>query len=317
MKPSKPINSSAKPSPRKQPDAVVPGGLAGLQRLMAEAVMRPLTSRETMQPRWHDGKPTREIAAGFIKPNDRLTSFDRLEIYNRQYWFRLLDCLYEDYPGLRAVLGNKRFFRLITAYLQRHPSESPLLRDLGRRLVPFLEEEPKWSQPHGAMAREMAQLEWAQIVAFDGEARRAASLKHLAGTPPERIFLRLQPSITLLELSYPVDEVVIRLLHRDGKMRTAASNAVESAKHARRNSIASRIKPRRGWLLVHRQENSVYFKRLTQPQFALLKALDRGASLAAAFAVLEDMPAASNISPRGVQGWFQSWAELGFLVPAS
>ena len=27
-----------------------------------------------------------------------------LEIYNRQYWFRVLDCLYDDYPGLRAIL---------------------------------------------------------------------------------------------------------------------------------------------------------------------------------------------------------------------
>ncbi len=26
----------------------------------------------------------------FIKPNDRLTSFERLEIYNRHYWFRVL-----------------------------------------------------------------------------------------------------------------------------------------------------------------------------------------------------------------------------------
>ena len=310
MKRSKPVNSSEKPPPRK-PEA---GGLAELQLLMAQAVMRPLTSREAMQPRWHDGRPTQEIVAGFIKPNDRLTSFERLEIYNRQYWFRLIDCLYEDYPGLRAVLGSKRFFALITAYLERHPSESPLLRDLGRRLVPFLEDEPVWSHPHGVMAREMAQLEWAQIVAFDGETRPAASLERLAGTPPDRIFLRLQPYITLLELSYPVDEIVIRLLRRDGKMRNEASNAVESTTRTRRHSIASRIRPRAGWLLVHRLENSVYFKRLTQPQFALLKALDRGASLAAAFAVLEDLPAAAELEPPEVQAWFQSWAALGFLV---
>ena len=35
----------------------------------------------------------RAAASEFIKPNDRLSSFERLEIYNRQYWFRLLDCL--------------------------------------------------------------------------------------------------------------------------------------------------------------------------------------------------------------------------------
>jgi len=45
-------------------------------------------------------------AARYIKPNDRLTSFERLEIYNRQYWFRVLGGLAEDFPGLRAVLGS-------------------------------------------------------------------------------------------------------------------------------------------------------------------------------------------------------------------
>jgi hypothetical protein len=43
-----------------------------------------------------------DVAAEFIKPNDRLSSFERLEIYNRQYWFRVLDCLYDDYPGPRV-----------------------------------------------------------------------------------------------------------------------------------------------------------------------------------------------------------------------
>ena len=46
-------------------------------------------------------------AASYIKPNDRLTSFERLEIYNRQYWFRVLGSMVEDFPGLRAVLGER------------------------------------------------------------------------------------------------------------------------------------------------------------------------------------------------------------------
>ena len=86
-----------------------------------------------------------EVAAEFIKPNDRLSSFERLEIYNRQYWFRVLDCLYDDYPGLRAILGERKFMKLATAYLARYPSDSYTLRDLGNRLEQFLQEEPQWS----------------------------------------------------------------------------------------------------------------------------------------------------------------------------
>ena len=80
--------------------------LAALQRTMARAVMQPLTASEHMQQTAPDGKSMRAYASRFIKPNDRLTSFERLEIYNRQYWFRLLSSMIEDFPGLRAVLGD-------------------------------------------------------------------------------------------------------------------------------------------------------------------------------------------------------------------
>src|SRR5579859_2349388 len=90
-----------------------------LQRLMARAVMRPLGRGDAMQKKWLNGRPTKNIAEDFIKPNDRLTSFERLEIYNRQYWFRLRDCFYKDYSGLRAILGDKKFGRLAEAYLEK------------------------------------------------------------------------------------------------------------------------------------------------------------------------------------------------------
>ncbi len=112
------------------------------------AVMRPLARGDAMQRKWIDGRPTKKIAESFIKPNDRLTSFERLEIYNRQYWFRVRDCFYEDYPGLRAILGDKKFERLADAYLAKYPSQSYTLRNLGSRLVKFLEANPRWTSPH-------------------------------------------------------------------------------------------------------------------------------------------------------------------------
>src|ERR1700678_906471 len=123
---SKPIDSlkilKTKPSTPKRQTA---REFLELQRLMAGAVMRPLAATGRMQRKWRD---------------DRLTSFERLEIYNRQYWYRIKDCFYEDYPGLRAILGERRFERLADAYLVGHPSQSFTLRNLGRRLVAFLEE---------------------------------------------------------------------------------------------------------------------------------------------------------------------------------
>ncbi len=139
MKRSRPANfSNAWKMKRAKPERQTRRALHQLQRLMARAVMRPLTRRDRMQVKWIDGRPTEIVVNQFIKPNDRLTSFERLEIYNRQYWFRLRDCFYDDYPGLRAVLGDKQFERLADEYLAKNPSRSFTLRNLGSRLVKFL-----------------------------------------------------------------------------------------------------------------------------------------------------------------------------------
>src|SRR5277367_2239645 len=135
------------------------GEFRDLQKLMATAVMRPLARDDSMQRKWIDSRPTKKIAESFIKPNDRLTSFERLEIYNRQYWFRVRNCFYEDYPGLRVFLGDKKFERLADAYLAKFPSQSYTLRNLGSRLVKFIEVEPRCISPHKQLALDMARLE--------------------------------------------------------------------------------------------------------------------------------------------------------------
>src|SRR5260370_2529700 len=122
--------------------------LKALQRTMARAVMQPLTSAERMQRTAPDGQPMRRYAERFIKPNDRLTSFERLEIYNRQYWFRVLSSMIEDFPGLRAVLGARRFDAMCKAYLSACPSRSFTLRNLGARLESWLPNHPPSPRPN-------------------------------------------------------------------------------------------------------------------------------------------------------------------------
>src|SRR5712692_1001016 len=115
--------------------------LLQLQRRMAHAVMQPLTGADRMAPK---------TDAAYIKPSDHLTSVERLEIYSRSYWFRVLDSLYDDFPGLCAVLGKKAFHRLSRAYLADCPSQSFTLRNLGSRLEGWLRRNPKYAgSKHG------------------------------------------------------------------------------------------------------------------------------------------------------------------------
>ncbi|HZI57005.1 MAG TPA: putative DNA-binding domain-containing protein, partial [Verrucomicrobiae bacterium] len=95
-----------------------------IQRAVFEVVRQPLTDDERMRPLTLDGKSTAEIAEHVIKPNDRLSSVERLEIYNRVYWFRILSSLADDFPGLRAVIGQEKFDQVLLGYLTEMPSVS-------------------------------------------------------------------------------------------------------------------------------------------------------------------------------------------------
>jgi hypothetical protein len=282
-----------------------------LQRLMARAVMRPLGRGDAMQKKWIDGRSTKKIAEGFIRPNDRLDSFERLEIYNRQYWFRVRDCFYQDYPGLHAILGDRKFGRLADAYLAKFPSQSYTLRNLGSRLVKFIELEPHWVSPHKQLALDMARLEWAHTEAFDNEARAPLKTGDLIGLDAAKIRLQLQAHLTLLKLENEVDDFLIGLKRNSG-LRSEASNAMEQNQRHAKNKPAHRLKRKTNFLAVHRYQDSVYYKRLEPGQFRLLSALQSGATLEKACAKLAGLKISGNPG-RMIQKWFSSWAALGWF----
>ncbi|GAT34571.1 putative DNA-binding domain-containing protein [Terrimicrobium sacchariphilum] len=294
--------------------------LASLQREVARIIMSPLTKADRMRTRQPGGANTAALVEDFIKPNDRLTSFERLEIYNRQYWFRLLDCLYEDYPGLCALLGQPRFHRLLIAYLTRYPSASPDLRHLGQRLPAFIAESPAHTAPYQAVALDMARLEHAQSHAFDAAERRPITTRQLAAATPETLRLDLQPHATLLALRYPVDEIVIRLMRDHLRADTSAAQADHSEQPPRKYhpAMAHRVRPESVHLLVYRADHSVYFKRLSASQYTIVSALAAGRTLAESVAppYKRTDESSTTDSTEDLRSLFSLCAALRLLCPS-
>jgi hypothetical protein len=291
-------------------------GLLDIQRRMAAAVMHPLTRSETMPRRRRDGTSNQTEAKAIIRPNDRLTSFERLEIYNRQYWFRLYDCFEDDFPGLLAIVGRAKFDALTCAYLTDCPSESFSLRNLGARLEAWLRDHPEYAAPHLTLALDMVRLEWAHIEAFDEGALPPLSPEALGGLS-EHSVLSLQPYLRVLALSYPVDDLLLKARNEEGSSTSSANsaNTVRKRHHVRR---VAALPPRPMHLAVHRHENAVWYKPLAPEEFNLLSALLAGKPLGEA---LEDAFSASSIPedqrPPFLQEIFAVWSSLGwFCGPA-
>jgi hypothetical protein len=253
--------------------------LLELQRRMAEDVRRPLTSDYEMRQTTDDGVFVEAIAASYISPNDRLSSFERLEIYNRQYWFRLISAVSEDFPTLNALLGSKRFDSLILAYLNENPSTSWTLRDLGAKLPSFLEAHRELTGRRHRLAVDVARLEWAYVDAFDRKHRTPLATAE-AQTIGSESRLALQPHLQLLELSYPVDSLVLAV-----KKRAPEAEIVSSAVSKYESQTLLKlptIRQGRVWLAVHRFDDSVYYRRIDRETFRLLGALRSGATVSKA-----------------------------------
>ncbi len=287
--------------------------LLELQRKVAEAVMRPLTGAEGMQPKTAEGKSTKAEVATFIQPNDRLSSFERLEIYNRQYWFRIISAFDEDFPALAAIVGPRAFEKLTRAYLEDHPSHSFTLRNLGSQLELWLGSHPEHAGKHHDLALDVARLEWAHIEAFDNGEESALTLADM-GQLGEDSQLFLQPHLRLLQLVHPADSFVVSVHRRDSSPEVA-SNAVTSAKRPRSRTLPkSLLTPADIYLGVHRHDHFVYYKRLDREEYLLLRSLEKGQTLGEA---LDTAFQASSIAeterPSHVRAWFQNWAELGWF----
>jgi hypothetical protein len=287
--------------------------LLKLQRTMARAVMQPLTASERMQRKAPDGRPMRAYASRFIKPNDRLTSFERLEIYNRQYWFRLLSSMMEDFPGLRSVLGARRFDAMCQAYLVDCPSRSFTLRNLGSQLESWLRKHPKWAGDKQALALDIVRLEWADIEAFDGKAEPALRPEDLAGAEGPNLRLKLQPYVQLLSFHYPVDDLLLAVRKED-EDTDFASNAFQERRKRTRVQAVAKLKPGTIFLAVHRVDYSVYFRRIEPEEYAILSALREGKTIGKAIdAAFRKSSVAPEERAASVQQWFQNWSTLGWF----
>jgi len=287
--------------------------LLEIQRRVAAAIMHPLTQQETMLRKRKDGTSNKSEADAIIKPNDRLSSFERLEIYNRQYWFRLYSSFEEDFPGLMAVIGRKKFDALTRAYLTDFPSRSFSLRNLGSQLEYWLLSHREYIEPRAGLALDMVRIEWAHIETFDSGSDPLIDADDLAEIH-DGSQLHLQPYLRVLKLQYPVDDLIIELRNESGSSDSSSNNASIARKRRKARHVAEQ-EPEEIYLAVHRHQNSVYYKRLSREDYRLLSALMVGEAIGKAIDIaFEDSEIPENERALFLQAAFQSWSSLGWFT---
>jgi hypothetical protein len=235
------------------------------------------------------GGMVRRVAAA-----DPSRARERLAIYADAYRLRLLEVLADDYPGLKAMAGQRKFRRLAQAYIESHPSTHFNARWYGRHLADFLRTSAPWpTQP--ALA-EMAALEWAMTLVFDAPDDAVASVDAAAAIPP-RHWGHLRPAlhraVALVPLSWTVAEI-----------RKAVDRGTPLPR-------ARRLRAPRTWL-VWRKDLTVYYRPAAVDEARALDAAGRGATFAQICDGLAAHMAPARVALRAAV-LLRRWLEAGLI----
>lgn len=265
--------------------------LIELQRWMGNMVMQPLTPEDRLD------RSMLSTEAGtvdrVIGPSARLTALERLEIYNRSFWFRVLGSMREDFPALRAFAGEHRFKTLVVRYVRSVPSTHWTLRNLGMRFEPWLRASVG-SDEWIVVAADIARLEWAYIEAYDAP--------ELPGLDPillrqsgVALRLRLQPHLQLARTDHAVQDFVA---------------AIHDGEDAPPASFPKKIE----FVAIYRQDFSVKCISLTPRGFSVLRGFRHWQSLEDLFSTELSRQSVGADDVREIARQFREWSRLGIFT---
>jgi hypothetical protein len=280
--------------------------LRGIQEMFWRLITAPEGVRPALATATGSGEDAATRLDRLFAGDDRVGAIERLDIYANMYFYRLLDCLKEDFPRTLAAVGAARFHNLVTDFLLVHPSRHPSLRELGRPLPGFIGTQALASEY--PWLADLARLEWTRTDLFDAEDAAPATRETLAAIPPDRAgeaVLRLVPAFALLRLGH--DAPAIWRALGDGAGAPGAAG------------VTRRATGKRTAVRVWRQGTTVYHRAIGEEEAGALEAVAGGDALARLC-----QRAAAGRSPeratarvgRLLQGWLDNGLIAGFSLPA-
>ncbi len=267
--------------------------LKSLQSLLYRLVVAPGGVAEGLDR--ETGLPSGGLDT-IIHGDERLCALERLDIYANMYFYRLLDCMKEDYPATLAVVGPDNFHNLITGYLSAYPPSDPSVLYAGQHLAGYLSSHPL--RDNWPFLADLARLERALIEVFhgpDASALTADEVRTMAPGDWPALELQTHPALQLLRLDWDAQKIVRAV--EEGKDWDAPEHRATS-------------------VLVWRKDNRCYYRALDGVELLAIGALRKGVSLAAlcecvAVAAAGEEPAAL------IFGLLERWLAHGILVRPS
>jgi hypothetical protein len=288
-------------------DAKVPTLLKKTQIWFGNIISQPFAEESCIQPIAPSGKLIEEEAGEYIVPSPTLRPAQRIELYNQQYWWRLLGVLHENYPLVTRLFGYHDFNQLIgIPYLVKFPPNHWSLNELGEKLPEWVEAE--YHGKDKKLVYDAALVDHAYIYSF--LAKECSGIDLNSQTPEVNISsladrrLRLQPHVLIIELPYDLFAFRKKFLEQDPDYWVEHEFP----------ELVRFPDPNQGCFILYRDKKcNVTIEKISSNASLVLKQFKKGTTIDELCDWLSSQPEDSSLykeASENLGGWLQRWVVL-------
>lgn len=289
-------------------DAAVPSKLKDIQQWFASIITRPIDMDNRMQPVSPSGTPMEKEAWTYIAPSHTLQPAQRIELYNQQYWWRLLTTLQEDNPFLVRLFGYTDFNQTIAIpFLEAYPPNHWNLNFVSRRIPQWVSES--YQAPDKKLVLNAALIDHAYSNSFFAAHRPPINLDTLPVKGDISSLLDhtiyLQPHIYLFQLDRDLFSFRREFLKQEPDYWID-------------NNFPEMIKGREFYFVLYRNlQNNITWREVGEAEFGMLSQFKNGTTVERACQWLEQQDHLLEEAEKGLPKWFKEWTISQWLTLAS
>lgn len=182
-------------------DPRVPYNLKVLQEWFGKIIEQKLTPEQTLPPFSPKGNTIIEEAKIHIQSSLTLQPHERMEIYGRQYWWRLLTTLTEQFPALTCLFGINGFKEMLgIPFFLHEPPQEWNINLIGQTLPDWIEEH--YHARDKKLVMPVSEIDWGFCECFFKPFFKPFTLENTSLIDQAHVPLYLQPHVQLFELDY-------------------------------------------------------------------------------------------------------------------
>lgn len=279
-------------------DQCVPQALLEVQKWFGSVIISPLEEDYSIKEISPSGQSIQDEASMYIRPSKTLKPYQRIEIYNQQYWWRLINILQEAYPCVVRLFAYADFNNLVAIpYLVKYQSRDWSLNTLGKNLPKWIEENYTAEDKPLVLDAALLDLQF-QILFFQPQYppinNDELSVKRLY----------IQPSCSLLK--FPYDLLVFR------------QNFLKQDSEYWMEHPFPELKKCPTFILFFRTSKGVVkSKSISEVEWSLLNQVKEGITVDDLCEWIENKPGPfRQEAETNLQRWFGEWTIMGILYLA-